>query len=871
MKRELGLLITSFLCAGLAKAETLALDTQWKIQDSSQVSGGGAQVSQSGFDDRAWHPAQVPSTILGNLAPSSSGEADDPFYGKNLLNLPGSGDYYPIGKNYGTIDTPAASPFGRPWWYRKTFATPALSAGEHVDLNFFGITYGAEIWLNGKRIADKGDTLGSYRAFSFDVTASLAGAGQENTLAVLVSPPGPKDLTPSWVDWNPTPQDKNMGLWREVNVSVHGPITVEHPFVSSDIDIPGATQAKLTVEADVVNHEAKSVSGKIIGTIGSIHFEKALTLRANERRNVQLKPSEFSQLVIRNPKLWWPWQMGEPSLYTLELRFESGEKISDQKKIEFGIREVIASITKAGARLFTINGKPIQIRGGGWASDLFLRFSKEREERELRYVRDLGLNTVRLEGRFEPESFLDLADHMGILVMPGWVCCNAWQDNANWDSATKKIAAASIHDQLLELRSHASVFTFLYGSDEAPTPKVEKIYTDAFRDLHWPNPVLASAADTETPQNGKSGVKMNGPYDYTPPSYWYVDDGKFGGAWGFNTETSPGASMPPWESLEKFIPAEHLSAVDDFWDFHTGENEFFGLGTLKDAIGRRYGEPSGARDFVAKAELMAYDGHRAMFEAFGKNKYQSATGVIQWMLNSAWPSMIWHLYDYYLRPGAAYYGVKKADAPLHVQYSYDDQSVVVVNSTYQNSGSLHVIAETYDLGMNRIESKEENVSVLADDVKKLFSLGVPSGVTGKTYFIRLELQNSRGEPIDHNFYWVSNQPEIYDWDKTDFRMTPVTQEADLTALQNLPAAQIATEVRWNPETKTAQVGLKNTGNTLAFFVHLKLMQDGQEVLPVYWQDNYVSLVPGESRMIEVSAPDAVTGKDVEISAASFGR
>ena len=226
-------------------------------------------------------------------------------------------------------------------------------------------------------------------------------------------------------------------------------------------------------------------------------------------------------------------------------------------------------MTAEGSRLFKINGKPILIRGAGWSQDLFLRFSKDRLEKELQYVRDLNLNTIRLEGRFEPEYFLDLTDQYGILVMPGWPCCNTWQYPEKWPEKNFALAADSLRDQIREFRSHPSVFVFLYGSDESPPPQVEKIYLDAFAKYHWMNPVLSSAADRTTPLTGRTGVKMTGPYNYVAPSYWLVDQ-KFGGAHGFNTETSPGPAVPPIESLKSFITKEHLWPIDDFWSYHAG-------------------------------------------------------------------------------------------------------------------------------------------------------------------------------------------------------------------------------------------------------------------------------------------------------------
>ena len=237
------------------------------------------------------------------------------------------------------------------------------------------------------------------------------------------------------------------------------------------------------------------------------------------------------------------------------------------------------------------------------------------------------------------------------------------------------------------------------GSDNPPVAEVEKKYIEIVKELDWPNPFESSATERPTEVSGKTGVKMTGPYDWVPPNYWLLDKTR-GGAHGFNTETGPGPAIPPIESLRKMLPEDHLWPVNTWWDYHAGGGAFKDLKIFTTALNARYGPSGGVEEFARKAQVMAYEGHRAMFEAFGRNKYTS-TGVIQWMLNNAWPSMIWHLYDWYLRPGGSYFGAKKANEPLHIQYSYDDGSVVVVNSFYQAYPGMKARAWVYNIDMTR--------------------------------------------------------------------------------------------------------------------------------------------------------------------------
>ncbi len=287
-----------------------------------------------------------------------------------------------------------------------------------------------------------------------------------------------------------------------------------------------------------------------------------------------------------------------------------------------------------------------------------LREDPKRLAEQFHLVRDLHLNTIRLEGKLETEEFYRLADEQGILVMAGWCCCDHWEHWDKWSGDTLEVAVASLRSQMLRIRHHPSLLVWLNGSDGPPPEKVERAYLAVEAETHWPNPVLSSASATPTSVTGKSGVKMTGPYDYVSPSYWLVDTSHYGGAYGFNTETSPGAAIPSMNGLRQFIPANGMWPPSADWSYHNGGEGFKNLEVFNTAMKSTYGSTDSVSAYTRVAQTMAYDGERAMFEAYGRNKYTS-TGVVQWMLNNAWPSMIWHLYDYYLEAGGGYYGTKK--------------------------------------------------------------------------------------------------------------------------------------------------------------------------------------------------------------------
>ena len=424
----------------------------WSIQSSAQVTGKGEEISTSGFPARGWYPASVPTTVVSALV--NNKVYPDPYFGMNLRSIPGTS--YNIGQNFSNLPMPGDSPFAVPWWYRTEFRLPAGLKAKRLWLNFDAINYRANIWLNGRRIATAEQVAGMYRMFEFDITdAALPGAA--NALAVEVIPPEPNDLTITYVDWNPMPPDKDMGLVRDVYVLASGPVVLRNTQVVTHLD-NGLDSARLTLYAGLNNAGAEAIEGTLKGTIGNISVAKKVRLAAHESARVTLGPEEYPQLMIAHPKLWWPYGLGAQDLYRLHLEFAVGGAVSDGQDVQFGIREVTSELDGARHRLFRINGRKILIRGGGWTSDLMLRYDDEREENEIRYARDMHLNTIRLEGKLMNGHFFDTADRYGMLVMPGWCCCSFWERWRDWKPDDYRIAGESLRDQIRRLRNHASVF-----------------------------------------------------------------------------------------------------------------------------------------------------------------------------------------------------------------------------------------------------------------------------------------------------------------------------------------------------------------------------------------------------------------------------
>jgi len=840
------LIVPSLAAAADGPTNRTYLHKNWQIQSSCEAKATGDQISLAGFDPAAWHKADIPATVVGALVTDKT--YPDPNYATNLDSFPGMS--HSNKQLFANQDMPEGSPFRCSWWYRTEFPAPA-GVEKNVWLNFLGINYRANIWVNGQKIADTNDVAGTYRAYEFNITKFLK-PGTTNALALEIFAPDKGDLGITWVDWNPTPPDKNMGIWKEVFLTSSGPVALRNPFVASKLDTDYKS-AELTISAEVRNASKDAVKGVLHAELDGIALQQRVELAGSESKVAKFSPEQFPKLKLAHPKLWWPYQMGTSALNTAKLRFEIGKQVSDTASVTFGIRKVTSELTDKGHRLFKVNGRKVLIRGAAWAPDLLFRWSSARLDADLAYVRDMHLNTIRLEGRLDRDEFFDKTDKLGILVMPGWTCCDAWERWKNWNGDQNRVAAASLRDQITRLRNHPSVFVFLNGSDNPPPSDVEQMYLGIEKELDWPNPVVSSASEQRAQLSGESGVKMTGPYEYVPPVYWLADT-QAGGAYGYNTETSPGPAIPPRESLEQFIPKEHLWPMDDMWSYHAGGERFTNVNVFTDGLTRRYGEAASLDDYERKAQAMTYDGERAMFEAYGRNKY-TATGVIQWMLNNAWPSLIWHLYDYYLVPAGGYFGTKKACEPVHVQYSYDNNSVNVVNSTYEALKGMKISAKIYTIDAKEKASRDAKLDLAADSSTKAFELPAPEGLS-TTYFLKLQLHDAAGKVVSDNLYWLSTKPDTLDWaGRSDTVYTPQKDFGDLTGLNTLPKAKvtITKSTRSNGSNHWMTVSVVNNGEAVAFMLHPRLTRGkgGEDVVPVLWSDNYFSLLPGEKKSVIV--------------------
>jgi exo-1,4-beta-D-glucosaminidase len=823
----------------------------WEIQSSAKAQQGGAEISTDGFKTGGWYPVSGRATVMAGLM--ENGEYKDVFHDDDLRTV-------------------ARHHFVIPWWYRTQFTLAKGVSGRHVLLRTNGIIGGADVWLNGQRIASQPQLRGAYPVHEFDVTQWVRQGA--NVLALRVHPADPQlDLSQGWVDWNPTPPDNNMGPWRGVDIIQTGPVELRFPLVTSKLALPDFARAALTVKVQVRNLDGVPRDATLSGEVAGVSLQRKVHLAAGETQTVSFSPKTDPGLELDHPKVWWPIGMGDQPLYDLKLSASVDGAVSDGAATTFGIRSATSKLTRQGYRQFFVNGKPVLIRGAGWAPDMFLRVVPGRVESEFDYVRNMGLNAIRSEGKLEDQHFYDLADRYGIMILPGWECCDKWESAAKtggepWDDADMKIARESTASEARLLGNHPSVIGFLIGSDNAPPPDIAGMYVDTLRAEGWDTPIVSAASDQASKAAGPSGMKMAGPYAWVPPSYWYWD--KLGGAFGFASELSAGADIPRLEDVERMLSPlsqEALWKYPKVRQYHATASwsPFATLEPFDNALAKRYGPPKSLADFVQKAQLANYDNVRAQFEAFSAHMDSAnpSTGLIYWMLNNAWPSLHWHLYDWYMNPAGAYFGAKKANEPVHIQYSYDDRAIVLVNHTLTDAHGLQARVRVRNLdGSVRYDKQFTGVDLTGNRTRTLTTLPALSGLS-PTYFVELDLVSSNGQPVSRNVYWLPTKPDVLDWKHSNWYLTPVTQYADLTALQSLPAAttqvRATTQREGDDDVTTVTLSVPGSSKAVALFQHLSIRRsaNGDPALPILWSDNDVTLWPGES--LTVTARYAAKG------------
>jgi exo-1,4-beta-D-glucosaminidase len=857
--------IVPFLFTGACKKSEMqltstekVLSSDWKMQPADKLTGMDEKlIAENGFDTQSWYDAMVPGTVMGAL--STNKIIEDATFGINMQKVD-------------------VAQFKQPWWFRTTFKLTADELKKNVSLRFNGINYRADLWVNGKKVVGMDTFAGTYRMFSFNINPYIQEG--ENTVALKMLQHADGEYSIGFVDWNPLPLDRNLGIYREVFLEINDGIKIRNPFVYSKVDTVSKSAADLFIQTEIVNSSDQPIDGIVRVDFEVGQVEKKVTVPANDTLHCVFNPADFSQLSVKNVELWWPNGMGKAKLYRLKTEFIAGNKTMDRVEKKYGIREIRSYLNADKNRTFEINGKFVLLKGGGWADDIFLRDTRKSVESQMRYIQHMKLNSIRCEGFWgKDENLYELCDEYGVMVMIGWNCHWEWEEyllkptHEKYGGAVTPedidLLAASWKDQMLWLRNHPSIYVWMLGSDKLPHPDLERKYIDLFAKYDPSRTYITSAGGAGTENNnivaevplvsdisGPTGMKMLGPYAWTPPHYWFIDT-NLGGAYGFNTETCPGASIAPLASLKKMMPEEALWPIDrKYWEYHTGRNQFTSLDRDINAINARYGKSSDVEEFAYKAQVNNYEIMRPQFEAFIAHKPKS-TGLVQWQLNSAWPKLIWQLYDTYLQPNGSFYGVKKACNPLHAIYRYGFDDIYLANEDLQTAKNLTVKIRIFDINSKEIFADQWQGEIPSNISKFIYKLPEIKNLTA-VYFLDLRIFNQENKELDNSIYWLSQKKDVLDYEaskKLEWPFyTPTSQFADYTALDRLPKVKMEYQYDYTKDDQFGKIKLavKNPSEAIAFFNFMDVIdpQTQSPILPIYWDDNYVTLLPGESRTYE---------------------
>jgi len=832
-----------FLAALNTQAQRYELNSGWLCANIKDANATGNQISSSNFGLNNWLPATVPGTVLTTLL--NNKKVPDPFYGMNNEKIT---DIYKTGNEHYT------------YWFVKDFDEKVIG-NEQVWIQFRGINYKADFFLNGKKINAKMHEGMHIRA-NYNITKFLSATGK-NRLAVIVYPPDfpgnpnggqggdgtiAKGLTTQYTagwDWIQPTRDRNTGIWDKVIVEKTRSINLKNPHVVTLVPgkrLPNAKQqpATIKVSVEVENPTAKAVVGILQYQIAGKTVSKTVSIAANKTAEIT-----FADLALENPKLWWPSGYGKQDLYPVNIKFLSGSQVLDQENLQVGIRQIDNIWNERTQSMGAyVNGQKIFIKGGNWIiSDAMLRFSDARYDAEVRYHKDMNLNLIRIWGGaiLERPEFYNACDKYGLLVFQDfWFsgdCNGRWVDPLKKeDQWTRRnypdnhpLVLTAIEDQVKMIRNHASL-AFWCGGNEITPPEdiLNPIKNDILPRLDGTRKFFEFSNSDEMSYNSIGG-NGDGPYGIQDPkSFWAVK------TFPYNSEVGS-VGVGDYESLERFIPKENMvapqfkSKPDSVWDYH----KYIGY----DQYINPYGKAKDAKDFAMKAQLVNYDQYRALMEGFSNKMWDWYTGSIIWKTQNPWTALRGQMYDYYLDPNACLYGLRKGSEPLHIMMNPVDSMVTVVNNGLTDRNNLMVQAKVYDMdGKDYFYSQVFN-SIGASSVRRFFPLNdflkkldQKDGV-----FVSLKLFNEKQEVLSENIYWLADKDGNY------------------RGLQNLKPAALKVNAVKKSKDKMEVTVTNPGGNPVAFFNRVALInsQTGKRILPAFYDDNYVSILPGESRLITV--------------------
>lgn len=837
--------------------EKTLIHSDWYARKANEVKMDGNRLSAAPLDKTGWLPARVPGTVLTTLLENHMYPA--PEFGLNNNLIP---DIHEVGNDFYT------------YWFTRQFNINNLPEGRNVWLNFRGINYKAEIFLNGKRI-NRNTHEGMFLRKTFNITPYLR-TDAPNVLAVLVYPPthagnpnggqggdgqiarnNTMQYTPGW-DWIQPVRDRNTGIWDEVSITTTGPVCLSSPYVVTKV--PGVRdpetktqrEAFVNTSVELENTGSTSLKGLLVCETNGTRLTQPVTLLPFEKKTVSLNP-----LAVKNPRLWWPNGIGEQPLYDMNLSFEIGNQVSDRERLRYGIREITSDkCPDNGGRRFFVNGQKIYVTGGNYInSDWLLRLSPERYRDEVRFHAEMNLRMIRVWGGalVERPEFYNACDEFGILVFQDlWGsgdCNGAWEDPTKMDSRERRweypdnhdLFIASVEDQVKMIRNHPSL-CFWCGANEWPLAKDidQCLRKEVFPQLDPERLFVSFSTDTLFTRN-YLGDNGDGPYGIQEPEWFFSFRSH-----PFNPEAGSVGS-PEVESMREMMTEQDLAGFprkgftrNYTWRYHKD----LGYGDHLE----RYGEVKDIETYCKYAQVVNYDQYRSFMEGWASHMWDWYTGILIWKTQNPWTSLRGQMYDWSLDVNASLYGTRKGCEPLHAYYNPVTRKAGLLNTTLKDYTDLSIVARIYNLEGKLLWEKETRASSKANTVQELLDIPVPEGIKG-AYFLRLAL--NADVP---NIYWLTTEPKDY------------------TSLSQLPKSRpdIKTDIKKEGSNFVGTVRL-SADSQISFFNRIKVFdrETGKRILPVHYSDNYITLMPGDQQEISLEFPANLPEERIQIVVDSY--
>lgn len=900
----------------LLNAQSLELE-HWKIINSSEVTDEGDQVSQIAYPANGWYSAIVPTTVLNALVKENV--YPDPRIGLNNYLIPDVSDEFNARMDLAKYNylKNGRNPWQDPYWYRTEITLPKSYKGKKVWLTLYGINYRADVWVNGRLVADKNDIVGMFRRFKLDIT-DYALPGANNCVAVKIyqvdhpgiPTPGTqlkvfgpvrghsydifKDetlkISGGW-DCAPVVRDRNMGIYQKVTIEATDEVVIENPFIVTTLPKQDTSLADVNIKLEVKNTSGKAIEGKVNalitlvndvkfptytkhmeGYLKPIKITKKVSLGAGEKKVVELTSEDFPSLLIKNPYLWYPNGYGEQYLHHIKLSYNAGGKVSDTKEFDFGIREVEVGLNRVEVggdkaeveygRVYYVNGKRVFCKGGWIQPDILLEESDKRIYDEARLMAEANINLIGSEDMPSPsETWFESFDKYGLMWWHVFYQCYRMTPGTETENnpLDHNLAIVCVEDMMLRYRNHPSIISWVGVNEVLMNENLYRLTKEKVKSLdttriyipttsyHWDVDALTPYLKEDLP----TGTTDDGAPDYNwAPSSYFFDKVREVYLQMFRNELGM-PSVPMYNSLRKFIPTAESTAnvnspifpLDSIWAEHGAwDVSNYCYRSYDNAIRTMFGDPRTAKEYADNAQFLSADGYRAMFEAANHRMWDITSGVMIWKINSCWPDVCWQIYDWYLAPNASYYFAKKAMEPVHVQLNANDFKISVINASHRVLDDVKVTAKVINNDMRVAWQHSQQLTVSPDCYKEIIT--VPQhGKYSYNYFVKLELHDKAGKLLSENLYWFYSQHMDFFW------------------FTSMEKPELKKEVKVSKEEGeyVFSICLKNEFARLSHFNHLTLQDArGEEINPVFWSDNFITLFPGDEKVItaRVAVSDA---------------